>query len=77
MTIFSNVRCSGRSAAFFASPELFEKQSYTNDNIKQLGLSDNSASSLAIPYGYAVDLYGANGFIPGKAFTVEGEFYGD
>ena len=41
-----------------------------------LGFSNDSASSLAIPYGYAVDLYDGNGF-RSDPFYVEGLFYED
>ena len=76
VTLFTNERCSGHSGAFFSSAELYERQSYTLTNIEQLGFSNDKASSLAIPYGYAVDLYDDNGFSSDPLY-VEGPFYED
>ena len=68
--------CSGNSAAFFSGSELFERKSYTTTNLEKLGFSNDSASSIAIPYGYAVDLFDHNGF-SSDPFTIEGPFYDD
>ena len=76
MTLYSNVDCSGDAAAFFASTELFDRQSYTLGNMKSLGFNSDSVSSIAIPYGYAVDLYDGIAF-NSETITVDGPFYDD
>jgi len=44
--------------------------------MESLGFASDTVSSVAIPYGYAVDLYEGIGF-SSKAITLDGPFYKD
>jgi len=76
VTLFSDADCSGDSAAFFASSELNDRQSYTLDGMESKGFASDTVTSVAIPYGYAVILYQDIGF-SSEAITLEGPFYED
>ena len=62
------------TAAFFASSELNDRQSYTLDGMESKGFASDTVTSVAIPYGYAVILYQDIGF-SSEAITLEGPFY--
>ena len=76
VTLFSNRGCSGYSSAFFASSELYERHFYPLNSLEQLGFKKKEASSVAIPYGYAVYLYDKYGFL-NTPLHIDGPFYED
>ena len=74
--MFEHQYCRGKSAAFEAPEAIGTKAAYSKTDMEARGFGYDNASSLMIPYGYAVTLYDGAGFT-GDSYTVQGPIYLD
>ena len=70
ITLFSDPDCSGISAAYYAGSK-GENVEYNTSLMQQGNMSDNTISSVKVPFGAYLTLYTEDGFV-GNPFVVDG-----
>jgi len=76
VNIYRHVECYGNSARLYWNPDDPEGGQYNLDDMKRMGYSDNTASSIQVPKGYQAYLYKDNG-LNGDYLKVEGAYVDD
>ena len=76
VTVFEDPDCTGKFGIAWASTDAEGFAYYNTDDLWRNGIDNDRASTLMVPYGYAVDMYDSASF-SGDSKTVTGPMWLD
>lgn len=77
VTAFGGSECKEPAGRFDAHDDKTKKKEYNMDDLHTAGLWDNMIDSIAVPWGYAVELYSDDGFTGDRLVVTGMDNHGD
>lgn len=76
VTVFEDAGCQGKAGRLYATSDPTSKAYFSTSDLEYNNIRNDEMSSIAVPFGYSIDLYQDNGFL-GDELSKDGLLWND